>query len=174
MRETGDLRVLLRDAVARIDHDQAHIRALDGELCAHDGEFLNAVVHAGLAPDAGGIDKDILAVFILKAGVHAVARRTGDVADDDALFAEDEVHERGLADVRLADDGDAGIVRVRIVRVLGREMLQAGVEQVARAMAVHGGDGDRVAEAEGVKLIDAGIDRTGGVHLVDGQHDGLF
>ena len=53
-------------------------------------------------------------------------------------------------------------------------MLQAGIEQVARAVAVHGGDGDRVAEAEGVKLIDAGIDRAGGVHLVDGQHNGLF
>ena len=174
VREAGDLRVLLRDAVARVDHDQAHIRALDGELGAHDGEFLNAVVHARLAPDAGGIDKDIFAVFVLKAGVDAVARRAGDVADDDALFAEDEVHERGLADVRLADDGDAGVVRVRIVRILGREMLQAGIEQVARAVAVHGGHGDRVAEAEGVKLIDAGVDRAGGVHLVDGQHNGLF
>ena len=174
MRETGDLRVLLGDAVARVDHDQAHIRALDGELCAHDGEFLDAVVHAGLAADAGGVDKDVFAVFILKAGVDAVARRTGDVADDDALFAEDEVHERGLADVRLADDGDAGVVRVRVGGVLGRKMLQAGVEQVARAVTVHGGDGDRIAEAEGVKLIDAGIDRAGGVHLVDGQHNGLF
>ena len=93
MRKTGDLRVLLGDAVARVDHDQAHIRALDGELCTHDGELLDAVVHAGLAADAGGIDKDILAVFVLKAAVDAVARRTGDVADDDALFAEDEVHE---------------------------------------------------------------------------------
>ena len=53
-------------------------------------------------------------------------------------------------------------------------MLQAGVEQVARAVAVYGGDGDRVAEAERVKLIDAGIDRAGGIHFVDGQHDGLF
>ena len=174
MRETGDLRVLLGDAVARVDHDQAHIRALDGELCAHDGEFLDAVVHAGLAPDTGGVDKDILAVFVFKAAVDAVARRAGDVADDDALFAEDEVHERGLADVRLADDGDAGMVRVRIVRILRREVLQTGVEQVARAMAMHGGDGDRIAEAEGVKLIDAGVDRAGGVHLVDGQHNGLF
>ena len=88
VREAGDLRILLRDAVARVDHDQAHIRALDGELGAHDGEFLNAVVHARLAPDAGGIDKDIFAVFVLKAGVDAVARRAGDVADDDALFAD--------------------------------------------------------------------------------------
>ena len=53
-------------------------------------------------------------------------------------------------------------------------MLQAGIEQVTRAVTVHGRDGDRVAEAEGVKLIDAGIDRAGGVHLVDGQHNGFF
>ena len=53
-------------------------------------------------------------------------------------------------------------------------MLQTGIEQVARAVAVHGGDGDRIAETERVKLINAGVDRAGGVHLVDGQHNGLF
>ncbi len=40
-------------------------------------------------------------------------------------------------------------------------------------MAVHGGDGDRIAEAEGIELIYGGVLRTGGVGLVHGEHNGL-
>ena len=40
-------------------------------------------------------------------------------------------------------------------------------------MAVHGGDGDRIAEAEGIELIYGGVLRTGGVGLVHGEHNWL-
>ena len=48
---------LLGDAVARVYHDEAHIRPLDGELCAHDGELLDALIDLRLAADAGGVDE---------------------------------------------------------------------------------------------------------------------
>ena len=58
--------------------------------------------------------------------------------------------------------------------VLRREILQTCVEQVARAVAVDGGDGDRVAETEVIELVELGIGGAGGVHLVHGEHDRLF
>ena len=40
-------------------------------------------------------------------------------------------------------------------------------------MAVHGGDGDRIAEAEGIELIYGGVLSAGGVCLVHSEHNGL-
>ena len=40
-------------------------------------------------------------------------------------------------------------------------------------MAVDGGDGDGVAQTEIVELVEIGVHRAGGVHLVHRQHDGL-
>ena len=148
MGETGDLGVLLRNALARVDHDETHVRTLNGELRAHDGKLLDAVVHLGLAADAGGVDEDILAVFVLQARVHGVARCAGHIRDDDAVFAEHEIDERGLADVRLADDGDADEIVLFLAFFLGREVFDAGVEHFVRAVTVDRRKRDRVAETE--------------------------
>ena len=43
--------VLLRNALARVDHDETHVRALNGKLRAHDGKLLDAIVHLGLAAE---------------------------------------------------------------------------------------------------------------------------
>ena len=53
-------------------------------------------------------------------------------------------------------------------------MRHALVEEVARAVAVHGGEGDGVAEAEGVELVYARVGQSGGVHLVHAEDDRLF
>src|SRR5699024_11743394 len=131
-REPGYLRVLLRDAVARVQHDDADIRPLYGELGAHDGELFYPVVHLRLAADARRVDEDVFAVFIFKGRVHSVPRRTGDIGDDDALLAQDEVYEGALAHVGLADDGDLYPVVLLVPFLLGREMRHALVQQVAQ------------------------------------------
>ena len=174
VRKPRDLRVLVGDAVARVDQDEAHVRPLDGELRAHDRELLHPLVHLGLAADAGGVDEEEFAVLVFKGGVHGVARRARHVGDDDALLAEDAVQKRGLAHVRLADDGDLDAVVLPLLLVGLGEILEALVQQIAGAVPVHGGDGDRVAEAERVKFIHAHVGRAGGVGLVDGQYHGLL
>jgi len=94
MRKTGNFSVLLGHALARVYHDYAHIRTLDCHLCAHNGEFLDPLVYPALAANAGSVDKNIFSVLIIYLRVHRIARRAGNVADYDALLAEDMVNER--------------------------------------------------------------------------------
>ena len=48
-------------------------------------------------------------------GVDGIPRRTRNVADDDALLAEDLVDQRRLAEVRPADDGNPNFVGAQLV-----------------------------------------------------------
>ena len=75
----GDLGVLLSHALGRVDHDDAHIRALDRKQRTHDRVFLDLFVYLALFADARGIDKGEFSVRIIQIGVHAVARRACDV-----------------------------------------------------------------------------------------------
>ena len=67
------------------------------------------LVHA--AADAGGVDEQPRHAAELDELVDRVARGAGDVVDDDALRARELVQQRGLADVRAADQRDAARAR---------------------------------------------------------------
>ncbi len=71
--------------------------------------------------------------------------------DDHAIGAGEAVDERGLADVRPADDREAHRV-VLGLRVARGQQLDDAIEQVARAEALCGRDGHRLAEAETVEV----------------------
>ena len=84
--------------------------------------------------------------------VDRVARRPGHVGDDHALFPEERVQERRLADVRAAEDRDPDrlVADRRLVR--SRQSRDDLVEQVARAVPVERGERHRVAEPEAMEL----------------------
>ena len=65
-----------------------------------------------------------------------------------------------------------GVVLLRF-GLLGREVGHTGVQQVAGAVAVDGGDGDGVPQPQIVELVEIRVRRAGGVHFVYCQHDGL-
>ena len=90
--------------------------------------------------------------------------------DDHALAAEERVDERGLADVRAADDGEPDEVLVLLGCVLGvgRDLEQA-VEQVAGPETLGGGHRQRLAEAEAVEVVDE-HEVARRVDLVRGDH----
>ncbi len=97
---------------------------------------LNGIIHLGLAAHASRVDQHILAELIFKIRVDRVARRTRDVGDDHALFAQDPVEKARLADVRLADDGNLNDVFVVFFVVRLREVFHAEVQQITRAVAM--------------------------------------
>ena len=123
-RDADDVQVLRPQPHRGVEDDDGDVGALDGALGAHDAVVLDRAVDAAGAADAGGVDQRHLLAVVLEGRVDGVARRAGDVADDDALLAEDGVGERRLADVGPADDGDAQalrgfgllVVRVRQIR----------------------------------------------------------
>ena len=157
--QTGDLCVLLRHALDGVDEDQADVCALNGGDGSEIGIFFNGVIDLGLAPHSGGIDEAVFAEFVFKIAVDGVARRSGDIGDNDALLPENAVEQAGFADIRLADDGNVDDLALVLLLGGGGEVRNAPVEQVAGAVAVDGGDLDGVAEAERIEFVDVGLSR---------------
>ncbi len=174
MRTACDLGILLRDALRGINHNHTDIRPLNRHQRAHDAEFFHLFVHARAFANTRRIDQQIASLVAFIHAVHAVARCARDIADNDALFAENLVDERGLADIRLADDRDLDLLALRLVlRLFRREIFIAGIEQIAGAVAVQGGNGERVAQSEVVKFIKFRRLAARPVAFVDREHHRL-
>ena len=109
-------------------------------------------------------------MLVLKIGVDGVPGRAGDVGDDHALHAEDAVEQAGLADVRLAHDGDLHRVVLRLLQGVVGQVRRHKVQQIARSVAVDGGDLQRVTQTQIVEFVDLRVDRADRVAFVDG-HD---
>ena len=110
---------------------------------------------------------------IVHVGVYAVARRAGNVRNDNALLAQHTVEQAGLADVRLADEGNTDAVGVLFLLVCRREVLVGCVKQLTYTVAVQRGNAERLAQTEVVELVKfrRGIARL--VTLVDRENDRL-
>ena len=91
------------DPVACRDDEEHDVdvleRAVDGVL-----HPLGQLVHRALEP--GQVDEDELVVLGVRDAVDPAAGRIGDRGGDRDLLADQRVHERRLADVRAAGDGD--------------------------------------------------------------------
>ena len=83
------------------------------------------------------------------------------------------VHQRGLAHVGLADDRHLDDVILLFLLVLRREVLHAGIQQVAGAVAVDGGDGDGIAQTQIIELIDVRVLRPVWSTLLTASTTGL-
>ncbi len=97
------------------------------------------------------------------------------LVDDHPVLAGDLVQQRGLADVRAADQRDAARAADRVAEGLrGRlgQRVEDGVEQVAGAAAVQRGDRVRLAEAERPQRRGVGL-AAGAVDLVGASTTGL-
>ena len=127
------------------------------------------------AAQAGGVDEAVHHSPDLDQFVDRVDRRPRDIVDHRAGGAGQLVQQRRLADVRAPDDrhparaADLGLTRPRRLGQGG----QHGVQQVAGAASVQGGDRPRLAQAEVPHRHGVGL-AAGVVHLVGGQHDRLL
>ena len=151
-RQLGDAQILRGDAVGGVTDDERDIRALGGALGAQRRVVLDRVRDLRLAAHAGGVDEDQLALADHQRHVDRVAGGARDVGDDHPLLAEEAVDERGLADVRPADDAPGARCRRRARVIARRQQLDDAVEQVARAEALRRGDRHRLAQAEPMEL----------------------
>ena len=174
MCQTGDLGILIGDAGLGVDHQDTHVGALNGHLGAHDREPLHRLVHLALAADTGGVNKGIMLFAADDLAVDGVTGGAGYTADNDPLLAGDPVDQAGLAGVGLADDGNLdALVLLHIIPGILGQVSKAGIQQVAGAVAVEGGNAHRITQTQVVELIELSRGITGCIHLIDGQHDGL-
>ena len=89
--KTGDLGILLGDAVVGVDEDQAHVRPVDGADGTHIGIFFDGVIHFAFPAHTGGVDEAVFSGFVFKIGVDGVPGGACHVGDDDPFLAEDTV-----------------------------------------------------------------------------------
>jgi hypothetical protein len=102
----GQLMVERRDARRHVDQEQDQVRLLDRNPRLDLHPLLD--VAARLELEATGIDHGEVPAAPVGLAVGAVAGRARHVLDDHHALADEAVEERGLADVRTADDGDHG------------------------------------------------------------------
>lgn len=168
-----DLLVLLRDALEGVDHHEHDVGAVDGAQRAHDTVTLDGLLDLAAAAHACRVDQRELHAVLREVRVDGVTRRARHVADDDAVLAEDRVDDGGFADIRAADDGDADLILILALLDLLREGRDDCVEQIAEIHRIRCRDGDRIAEAQIVELVD--VHRAlRAVNLVDREDDRLL
>src|SRR5207249_2101906 len=118
---------------------------------AQGGVVVGALLKVDALADTGGVDELPGDAAEFDEFVDRVTGGARDFVDDDALLVRHLVQEGGLADVRAADQGDAARAADGGAEgLLGgvRQDLQYGVQHVAGAAAVQGGDGVRLAETQ--------------------------
>ena len=159
-----------------VDHEQRDVGAVDGAHRANEAVVLHVLVDLAFAAQARRVNDAVLLAVVDDHRVDGVARGARHVRDDGAVVVGEAIGERGLARVRAADDGDVDDVLVVFfileAAIDFAQVIDNLVEQIARAMAVRGGDGERVAQAQLVEFPQL-IELVGGVELVDREQHRL-
>ena len=168
-----DLLVLLGDARRGVEHDEHDVGAVDGAKRSHDAVTLDRRIDLSLASHARRVDEDELRVLRHKVRVDGIARRARNVADDDALLPQECIDERGFADVRTADDGDADLIRLFLFLCSFGKERHESIEQIAKVHGVRSRNRHRIAKAEVIELVDVRL-LLGGIDLVHGQEHGFL
>ena len=156
----------------RVHHQNGDVAPVNGADGANHAVLLNARPNLAAPAYAGGVyEQNVLAVEP-NHRVYGVAGGAGDFADDGAVLAGERVQQHGLAHVGPADYRQPNVgVRLRELGGVG-EVCDDVRHHVVEPQIVVSAYGMRIAETELVELRRAGR-LVFGIHLVDGENDGL-
>jgi len=171
-RQSQHARVLLGDRVVRIEHHNDHVRFVDGLQRLGDACALDQILDPGATPHPGGVDQQERAPIAFEGHQDAVAGGAGLLVRDHTLLSQQAIHQRGLADVRAADDGDANGVGVLIPSRLRLKASEHPLHELLAPLTVARGDGKRLTQPQGMEVCgnDVGVEPF---RLVEDQRDGL-
>ena len=174
--EAGHALVLVGQTDRAVDHEQRHVGAVDGAHRANEAVVLHVLVDLAFAAQARCVNDAVLLTVVDDHRIDGVTRGARHIRDDGAVVVGEAVGERGLARIRAADDGDVDDVLVVFfileAAIDFAQVIDYLVEQIARAMTVRGGDGERVAQAQLIEFPQL-IELVGGVELVDREQNRL-
>ena len=159
----GDVQILRREALGGVDHEQDDVGALDRAHRAEHAELLDPVLDPALAANSGGVDQRSAARPAQTSWVSRLSR----VVPGTSLTIDRSCPIKALSN-RLLPTFGRPTIAILGPSVSGsssnsRQRFDDAVEQIAGAGAVIGRDGDRIAEAELVKLerVVAALDIVG-------------
>ena len=165
--------VLRGDPFGRVEDHESQVRALQAPAGHDRGELVERPLGAPLAAKTRRVDEDVGPPLDRHQRVHGVARRAGLGVDHHPILPGDRVHQRGLPDVRAADDRDpdrAGLLGRAARR--RREPHRQRLDQLGHAPPVLGRDQQHRLHPQ---TVDLGRRRLVPlrVNLVDGHQHGL-
>lgn len=163
----GSRLVIAEEGTAGVEYENDGVGAFERAGASFDAQGFDEIVRVA---QAGGVAEDDGDAVEVEGLLKDVAGGAGDLGDDGAVGAEQRVHERGLADVGTADQGNADAVALHDSAAGGGEsVLKTPVQRVQRGGqegTVHGWDFVFVEVDFGFHLgqeVEAG-----GAHLADG------
>ena len=110
MHITCNLRILFQNPFSCIDDHKYHARSINRTQGTHDTVTLNGQSDLPLAAHAGSINEEILHPVACEVCVNGVACRSGNITDDDAVFSQQTIYQRGFSDIRTSNYGDCNLV----------------------------------------------------------------
>ncbi len=170
-----DALVLDADRLAGVDEDHGDLGLLHGGRGTQRGVVVRTFLEVDPAPDTGRVDELPGDAAEGDQLVDRVTGGAGQLVDDHTVLVGHLVQQRGLADVRTADQRDTARAADRRAERLGRGLgkrLQHGVQHVAGTAAVQRRDRVGLAEAERPERGGVGLTALS-VDLVGTEHDGL-
>ena len=175
MGHTRNLCILLGYALARIDDQEHDIRPLHRSHGADDGVALNILVNLGLSPYARRVNEDILLSVVHHHRIDCVARRSRNVRDNHAVFAEQAVDDGTLTHIRFSDQRYLrALILFFFSLVDRREVCFDGFQEIADAETACGRDRNGIAAGEVIELVDIVLKLCEAIHLIDREHHGLL
>ena len=110
MGNSGDLRILLRNAFFRIDHQYHDLRTLHGTDSTDDHVTLQFFLDLILTTESRSINEDIFLAVISDLSVHRVSGSTCDIGYDQTVLTQQLVDQGRLPYVRFTDDSHTGAI----------------------------------------------------------------
>jgi len=173
MSYTCDPFVLLGYTFCSVDHNKAHIGALDSRLGAENTEFLYSVVNLALSAYSGGIYKCISAELVFKHCINRIARGSGNRRYYKAILTENIIYYRTFSGIRLSYDRNADRI-VFFCLCIFRTKLCNTVKKVSRTASVYRRYRYRLTiDSKLVKLIVFHRKRANTVNLVYTKNERL-
>ena len=123
-----DVHVLCFDAARRVEHKYANVAVFDGPYGAHDAVELEVFGDFVFSSDSGCVDEIKVKPELAEACVDAVARGSGYLGDDVAVFADERVDDAAFACVWSPDDGETGYLFFDDFWIFLRKHVYEGVE----------------------------------------------
>ena len=176
------MRVVAGNAVRGIDDEHDDVALFNRLQGLNNRELFDGFKNLALLSQARGIDEFKRASAVFEIHLHRVARGAGHVKRNDALFTQEGVDERGLADVgaprhrHLDAFGSIGIFRFLGFRfffgVRLRKILHHEVHEGVHPLAVRGGNADGIAQTQFMEFRD--VQRLKPFGLIDRKVNGTF
>ena len=133
MCDSGNLGILLRDALRRIDHDDADIRPFHRCHRTDDAVALNLFLNLILPSKTCSINKDIFFSVVSNVGINRIACCSRNIGDDHTVLLRQLIDEGGLADIRLTDDRNLrALVFLLVLRII-RKVLDHFIQHISKS-----------------------------------------